>query len=276
MNTVFTAGVEIPVVGLGVWQIEKPVCAELVSRALHAGYRHVDTAAMYKNEAEVGEGLRHSGVPRGEVFVTTKIWKDDLDPNKLEAAAEAGLKRLGLDHVDLLLLHWPNPAFPLKATMEALARSKRRGLTRAIGVANFTADLLEQAVAFCPEALAVNQVEYHPFLSQAPVLEACRRLGLALTAYSPLAQGKVMHDATLEAVAHAHEVTPAQVAIRWLVQQEGVIAIPKSSHIQRAATNMDVFGFELTKDECERIDALARPDGRLINPPWAPQWDVAA
>jgi diketogulonate reductase-like aldo/keto reductase len=275
MNTVSTAGVEIPVVGLGVWQIEKDVCAELVSRSLHIGYRHVDTAAMYRNEAEVGEGIRHSGVPRREIFVTTKVWKDDIAEGRLEKAAEEGLKRLGLDHIDLLLIHWPNPAFPLAESLRALAEVKRRGIARAIGVSNFTAALLEEAVAKCPEPLAVNQVEYHPFLSQAPVLQACRRLGVAMTAYSPLAQGKVLHDDTILDIADAHQVSAAQVAVRWLVQQ-GVIAIPRSSHVDRAATNLDVFGFELTQDDMARISALARPNGRLINPGWSPRWDAAA
>jgi len=275
MNTVSTAGVEIPVVGLGVWQIDKEVCAELVARSLHAGYRHVDTAAMYRNEAEVGEGIRHSGVPRREIFVTTKIWKDDIAEGRLEAAAEAGLARLGLDHIDLLLIHWPNPTIPMAQSLRALAEVKRRGIARAIGVSNFTAALLEEAVALCPEPLAVNQVEYHPFLSQLPVLEACRRLGVAMTAYSPLAQGKVLHDDTILDIADAQQVSAAQVAVRWVVQQ-GVIAIPKSSNVARAATNLDVFGFELTEEEMARLSSLARPNGRLVNPGWAPRWDAAA
>jgi diketogulonate reductase-like aldo/keto reductase len=275
MNTVLTAGVEIPVVGLGVWQIEKDVCAALVARSLHVGYRHIDTAAMYRNEAEVGEGIRHSGVPRQDIFVTTKVWKDEIAEGRLEKSAEEGLKRLGLDHIDLLLIHWPNPAFPLAESLRALARVKRSGIARAIGVSNFTASLLEEAVATCPEPLAVNQVEYHPFLSQRPVLEACRRLGVAMTAYSPLAQGKVLHDQTILNIADAHKVSAAQVAVRWLVQQ-GVIAIPRSSHVERAATNMDVFGFELTQEDMARLSALARPNGRLIDPGWAPRWDIAA
>ena len=275
MNTVSTAGVEIPVVGLGVWQIERDVCAELVARSLHAGYRHVDTAAIYRNEAEVGEGVRHSGVARDEIFVTTKVWKDDVAEGRLEAAAEEALQRLGLDHIDLLLIHWPNPAVPLAETLRALAQVKRRGIARAIGVSNFTAALLEEAVNTCPEPLAVNQVEYHPFLSQLPVLQACRRLGVPMTAYSPLAQGKVLHDDTILDIADAQEVSAAQVAVRWLVQQ-GVIAIPKSNSVERAAANLDVFGFELTETEMARISGLARPNGRLVNPGWSPQWDAAA
>jgi diketogulonate reductase-like aldo/keto reductase len=275
MNTVSTAGVEIPVVGLGVWQIDKEVCAEVVARSLHAGYRHVDTAAVYRNETQVGEGIRHSGVPRHEIFVTTKIWKDDIADGRLQAAAEEGLERLGLDHIDLLLIHWPNPSVPLADSLHALAEVKRRGIARAIGVSNFASALLEEAVVLCPEPLAINQVEYHPFLSQTRVLETCRRLGVALTAYSPLAQGKVLHDDTILDIADAQQVSPAQVAVRWLVQQ-GAIAIPKSNNVERAAANLDVFGFQLTEGEMARISALARRNCRLVNPGWSPQWDVAA
>jgi diketogulonate reductase-like aldo/keto reductase len=182
---------------------------------------------------------------------------------------------LGLDHIDLLLIHWPNPSVPLADSLRALAEVKRRGIARAIGVSNFTAALLDEAVARCSEPLAVNQVEYHPFLSQVRVMETCRRLGVALTAYSPLAQGKVLHDDTILDIADAQQVSPAQVAVRWLVQQ-GVIAIPKSTQVDRAAANLDVFGFQLTEGEMARISALARRNGRLVNPGWAPRWDVAA
>jgi diketogulonate reductase-like aldo/keto reductase len=276
MNSVFVGGVDIPLIGLGVWQMPKDSCADLVARAVRTGYRHVDTAAIYGNEAEVGEGLRHSGVPREEIFVTTKIWMEEIADGRLQKAAEAGLARLGLDQVDLLLIHWPNPAVPLAESLKALAEVKRRGLTRAIGVSNFTVDLLDQAAAVCPEPLAVNQVEYHPYLSQKPVLDACRRLGMALTAYSPLAQGKVLHDPTIFQIAEAHQVTTSQVVLRWLIQQGDVIAIPKSANLERAATNLDIAGFELTTDEMAKIGGLARPDGRVINPKFAPKWDAAA
>ncbi len=276
MNTVSAGGVDIPRVGLGVWQVPNETCAQLVAGSIQAGYRHVDTAAMYRNEAEVGEGLRHSGVARGEVFVTTKVWRDDIGEGALQRAAEQSLERLGLDQVDLLLIHWPNAAIPLAQSMAALADVKRRGLARAIGVSNFTVALLEEASARCPEPLAVNQVEYHPYLSQAPVLDACRRLGVALTAYSPLAQGKVLHDPVIGEVARAHGVTAAQATIRWLIQQGEVIAIPKSGNADRAAANLEATGFALTASEMERISALAHPAGRLVSPAFAPRWDEAA
>ncbi len=273
MVTVSAAGVDIPVVGLGTYGLTGEAGAALISRALQTGYRHLDTASLYNNEQQVGEGLRHSGIARSEVFVTTKVWKDDLDFLPLRRSLEASLQRLGMDYVDLVLMHWPNPQVSLTESLASLAELKRRGLARAIGVSNFTVSLLEAAVAKTREPLATNQVEYHPFLSQKHVLAACRRLGVSLTAYSPLAQGRVHDDPTLSSIAAARGVTPAQVAIRWLVQQVGVIAIPKTASIERASTNLDVFGFELTEDEMTRITALARPDGRGGTPPWAPQWD---
>lgn len=273
MNTATVAGVDIPLVGLGVYQVARETCAELVARSIHAGYRHVDTAAMYGNEAQVGEGLRHSGVARDAVFVTTKVWFEDVREGQLQRAAEQSLQRLGLDRIDLLLIHWPNPEVPMAESMAALADVKRRGLARAIGVSNYTVALLEEAHARCPEPLATNQVEYHPYLSQAPVLDACRRLGIALTAYSPLAQGRVLHDPVIAKVADAHRVTPAQATVRWLIQQGDVVAIPKSGSVERAAVNLDVAGFELTAKEMARMSALADPRGRIVNPWHAPPWD---
>jgi diketogulonate reductase-like aldo/keto reductase len=275
MHSLSAAGVEIPAIGLGTWKLTGPACAPLVCAALQAGYRHVDTAAIYGNEREVGEGLRASGVPRGEVFVTTKIWRDHMAEDALLTAAEASLQRLGLDQVDLLLLHWPNDAFPLEGTMRALAQAKRRGLARAIGVSNFPVALLEQAVALSPEPLATNQVEYHPYLSQRRVLETVRRHGMALTAYSPLAEGRALRDPVIRGIAAAHGATPAQVAIAWLIGQPGVIAIPKTSSAERAAQNLKAAELRLSDEERARISALARPDGRQISPGGWVRWDPA-
>jgi len=275
MKRLSVAGVEIPVIGLGTWKVTGPACASLVAQALQAGYRHVDTAAIYGNEVEVGEGLRASGVPREEVFVTTKIWRDNVAEGDLELAAEASLQRLGLDRVDLMLIHWPNYDIPLPGQMRALARVKERGLARAIGVSNYPTALLEEAVALCPEPLAVNQVEYHPYLSQRRVLEAVRRHGMLLTAYSPLAEGNVLRDRTIAEIARAHGATAAQVAIAWLTRQEGVIAIPKTANPQRAAENLRASAVHLTDAEAARIAALARPNGRQISPAGWVRWDPA-
>jgi diketogulonate reductase-like aldo/keto reductase len=219
--------------------------------------------------------LRASRIPRREVFVTTKIWRDDLAEGQLERSAEASLKRLGLDHVDLLLVHWPNRTVPLAETMRALARTKERGLARAIGVSNFPSGLVEQAVALSPEPLATDQVEYHPYLSQKRVLAAVRKNGMALTAYSPLAEGDVLRDPTVAAIAEAHGATPAQVAIAWLIAQDRVVAIPKTASPQRALQNLKALELRLTEDERARIAGLAEPDGRRISVADWVDWDLA-
>lgn len=269
-------GAAIPALGFGTWQLSGDACTEAVGWALEAGYRHIDTASMYGNEEAVGAGMRASRLPRDQVFVTTKVWHDDLAPGDLERSAEASLRRLGLDAVDLLLIHWPNSGIPLRGTMEVLSRAKRQGLARHIGVANFTVALLEEAVALSGEPLVTNQCEYHPFLDQAPVLAACRRHGLSFTSYSPLGKAAALSEPLLRDIAAAHGKTPAQVVLRWHVQQPGVVAIPKSGNRQRMTENLGIFDFTLSDEEMRRISALARPDGRLISPGFAPDWDMAA
>ncbi len=268
MQTIATAGVEIPVIGFGTWRLKGDECRRLVEEALRLGYRHLDTAVLYENEAEVGEGLRASGVRRDEVFVTTKVWRDKLREDEVLRSVEGSLRRLGLDQVDLVLIHWPNAEIPLKETLRGLARAKREGMTRAIGVSNFNAALLDEAVGRSDEPIATNQVEYHPYLSQQTLLTAQRRHGVPLTAYSPLAHGKVTDDETLNAMAAEKGVTLGQLVLRWLVQQGDVIAIPKTANPERAAQNLDVFSFELTEDEMQAVSLLARPDGRVVNSDW--------
>lgn len=271
MKTVSTAGVEIPVVGLGVWKMNAQDCQRLIPEALDVGYRHIDTASIYGNEADVGIGLRAASVPRDQVFVTTKIWIDDVPD--MARAAEAALKRLQLDYVDLLLIHWPHPGNPLPRSIADLNAVKARGLTRAIGVSNFSSALFNEAQALSEATLATNQVEYHPYLSQKAVRQAARAAGSSVTAWSPLYRGAVSRDPVLQAIAADHGVTPAQVTLRWLIQQEGVIAIPKSSRRERLEENFDVFGFALSEAEMDRIFALARPDGRMGSPAFAGPWD---
>lgn len=266
-------GAAIPAIGLGTWAARGEACAQAVQWALEAGYRHLDTAAAYENEAAVGAGLRASGVPRGEIFVTTKVWYTDLAEGALQRSAEASLRRLGLDRVDLLLVHWPNPAIPLAETMRALCDAKRHGLTRHIGVSNFPTALLEEAVALADEPLVANQCEYHPRLDQAKVIAACRRHGLAFTSYCPIGRGEPLAERTVTEIAARHRRTPAQVVLRWHVQQPGVVAIPKSIHRDRIAENIAVFDFTLTDEEMAAISRLARTQGRMIEPAWAPRWD---
>lgn len=276
MHSVQANGAAVPALGLGTWKLTGDVCRRLVAAALEAGYRHVDTAQAYGNEAEVGEAIANAPVARDDVFLTTKVWTDRFTPGDLERSAEESLKKLRVDAVDLLLLHWPNPEVPLKDTLDSLARVKRDGRARHVGVSNFTTGLIEEATALCPEPLAVNQVEYHPYLGQKPVLEALRARGMALTAYSPIAQGKVVGDPVLKRIGERHGRDETRVALRWLVQQEGVIAIPRTSKEERVRANLSVFDFALTDDEMAEIHGLARPEGRLVDPGWAPAWDVAA
>ncbi len=273
MHIVESNGARIPALGLGTWDIRGETCVEIVAEGLKLGYRHVDTAAAYENEVQVGEGMRASGVAREDIFLTTKVWHDRLRSGDLEKSAEESIARLGVDYLDLLLVHWPNPAVPVRETMEAISRVKRDGLTRNIGISNFTVALVEEAVAASPEPIVTNQIEYHPYLDQAKVMEACRRHGISVTAYCPIARGKVVGDPVIEEIAARHGKTPVQVTLRWLVQQPDVIAIPRTSSKVRLAENLDIDGFTLSVAEMQAIAGLSHPQGRLVRAAWAPNWD---
>ena len=257
-------GARIPLIGLGTWDLRGRVCARVVEQALRLGYRHVDTAEMYDNEREVGEGLRASGVKRNEVFVTTKIWPSHFAPRELERAARDCLVRLRLSEVDLMLLHWPNPQIPRSETLGALDKVKRDGLARHIGVSNFTVPLLEQALQISSEPLVGNQFECHPFLDQSKLIAACRQHGVAIVAYSPIAQGRVRGDEILTAIGAVHKKTAAQVSLRFLVQQD-IVVIPRTSRVERLSENAAIFDFTLSAREMADIAGLARRDGRLVN-----------
>lgn len=267
-------GARIPLLGLGTWDLRGRACARIVEQALRLGYRHIDTAEMYDNEREVGEGLRGSGVKRSEVLVTTKIWPSHFAPRELERAAKDCVVRLRLTEVDLLLLHWPNPQVPLSETLGALCKMKQMGLARHIGVSNFTVAMIEEAVRLSSEPLVCNQVEMHPFLDQSKVVEVCRRHGMALVAYSPIARGGVKSDALLARIGKGHGKTAAQVSLRFLVQQ-GIVVIPRTSKVERLAENQAIFDFELTAEEMSAIGALARRDGRIVDYAYSgsPKWD---
>jgi diketogulonate reductase-like aldo/keto reductase len=269
-------GARIPAIGLGTWQLRGEEASQAVQWGLEAGYRHVDTAVVYENEEAVGDGLKSAGLPRDEVFVTTKVWWTDIASGALERSVEGSLKRLGLDQVDLVLIHWPNLEIPLKESMPALAQVKRRGLSRHIGVSNFSAKFLDEAVPLCPEPLVANQCEYHPYLNQDRVRAACARHGLAFTSYTPLGKGELLADPVIRDVAAAHGKTPAQIVLRWHVQQDRTVAIPKSANRTRIAENLACFEFSLTDDEMRRISGLAKPEGRMVLPSWAPPLDEVA
>jgi 2,5-diketo-D-gluconate reductase B len=265
-------GAVIPAIGLGTWELRGRACARLVEQALRLGYRHIDTAQIYENEREVGDGLRASGVKRDDVFVTTKVWTTHFAPHDLERSTKESLSRLHLTAVDLLLLHWPNPRVPLAETLGALAHVKQLGLARHIGLSNFTVALIEEAVAACPEPLVCDQVEFHPYLDQTKVREACARNGMALVAYSPVAKGRIKSDQALVAIGQAHGKTAAQVCLRWLVQQN-VSAIPRTSRVERLSENINIFDFELSSDEMAQISGMGSAKGRLTDFGFAPKWD---
>jgi 2,5-diketo-D-gluconate reductase B len=267
-------GARIPLLGLGTWELRGRACTRVVEQALRLGYRHVDTAEMYDNEREVGEGLRASGIKRDEVFVTTKIWPSHFAPRELERAARDCLVRLRLSEVDLLLLHWPNPQIPLAETLGALAKVKRDGLARHIGVSNFTVALIAEAVRLTSEPLVCNQIECHPFLDQSKVIAACRRQQLAVVAYSPIARGRAGDNEVLARIGAAHGKSAAQISLRFLVQQE-IAVIPRTNKVERLGENAAIFDFTLSKEEMAEIAALAHPGGRVVDFAFSgrPQWD---
>ncbi len=258
-------GATIPAVGFGTSPLTGGVSTDAVLAALHAGYRHIDTARKYGTEAEVGEAMRASGVPREDIFLTTKVSHEYLRAGDFARSVDQSLAALKVDYVDLLMVHWPNPAIALSETMPALARAKRQGLARHIGVANFNIVLLDEAIVRCPEPLVALQAEYHPYLDQTRLLNAARERGLVYVAYCPLGRGRLFDDPVLAEIAEARGRTIAQVALRWLLQQD-VASIPFSSNPQRIAENYRVFDFELSDDEMKRIATLKRAGGRIANP----------
>ena len=268
------ADLAMPALGFGTFPLKDEACAQAVAMALDVGYRHLDTAQIYRNEDAVGEGLRASGVPRDEVFVTTKVWWDSLRDGVLQRRAEESLERLGLEQLDLLLIHWPNPETPLAETMRALAEVRRRGLARHIGVSNFPSALLRAAAAACDEPIHAMQIEHHPFLAQRAIAAAAHALDIRLVAYSPLAQGLVNDDPTLGRIAAETGRTAAQVALRWLTQR-GWAAVPKTTNEGRARANLASLDFELSPDQLAAIEALTARGVRTINHPFAPAWDAA-
>jgi 2,5-diketo-D-gluconate reductase B len=266
-------GARIPVAGLGTWALRGATAKQMVQDALALGIRHIDTARMYDNERDVGAGIRASRVPRSEVFLTTKLLPGELRASDARRAAEDSLANLDVGYIDLLLIHWPNPAVPVAETLGVFVELKRRGAIKHIGVSNFTLAMVDEAVAVCEEPIVTNQVEFHPYLDQTKMLAACRRYGMSLTAYSPLAQGAVAHDPAIKEIAARHGKTAGQVALRWLVQHDGVTVIPRSSKKERLVENASLFDFALTDAEMKRVSSLAKEDGRMTSGKYAPAWD---
>jgi len=270
--TLSAHGASIPAIGFGTSSLSD--CGEIVANALKLGYRHIDTAWKYGSERGVGEGMRASGVPRGDIFLCTKVSHEYLRAADFARSVDESLASLGVDYVDLLLVHWPNAEIPLKETMGALAKAKRDGLAHHVGVANFYIALLDAAIALCPEPLVNLQGECHPYIDTTKIVEACRQRGIVFTGYCPLARGRLFGDPVLAEIAKRNGRTIAQVALRWIVQRGNIVPIPRSSNPARMAENLDVFSFSLNEDEMKRIGALKRPNGRIADPAGrAPKWD---
>ena len=273
MQFVEAHGARIPQIGLGTMTLKGDVCVQAVKSALQVGYRHLDTAWFYGNEKEVGEGLRQSGMKRDDVFLCTKVRETHLEPDKFRQSLEESVKNLQLPTVDLLLVHWNNKDIPFKTSIGALCKAKKDGFAKHVGVANFTTTMLDEAWAVTSEPLVCNQVEMHPFINQDKVVAACKKHGMALVAYCPIARGKVPGADVLERIGKAHHKTAAQVSLRYLVQR-GVAAIPRTSNPGHMKANLDVYDFELSAAEIAELKALNANNMRVVNPPHAPQWDT--
>ncbi|WP_319414176.1 aldo/keto reductase [uncultured Cohaesibacter sp.] len=275
MHNVNANGAAIPSLGFGTYRMNDAEVMEVLPEAIKLGFRHIDTAQVYNNEAAVGVAIKASGVARDEIFLTTKVWVTKFDPADFIPSVEESLKKLDVEYVDLLLLHWPHGSdVPMETQIEELNKTAERGMTRHIGVSNYTVSQMQKAVSLSKAPIVTNQVEYHPYLSQAPVLDACEQLDMSITSYFGMADGLVPKDERLAEIGAAHGKTAAQVALRWLVQQPRVIALSKTAQLSRLPENFGIFDFELTEAEMQAIHAMAKPDGRIVSPSGlAPEWD---
>jgi len=264
-------GVEVPEIGLGTYRLYGRECKNTVLNALEVGYRHIDSAQMYKNEKEVGDAIHSSGVAREDIFLTTKIWHTNLEYDDVIQSVEESLKALRTPYVDSLLIHWPNDRVSLQQTFEAMLLLSDHGKAKQIGISNFPLHLTREVVEELRIPIFTNQVEFHPFLDQIDLLDYTYDNDFLITAYSPLAQGKVFEDETLKEIAGEYGKSPGQVALRWLIEQENVIAIPKASSTEHLKENLDIYDFELSDEHFERIDEIEKRD-RLVNPTFAPDW----
>jgi len=276
MNTQYVAanGALIPSLGFGTYGMKGRALSAIIPAALKAGFRHIDTAQVYANEADVGLGIAQSGLSRSDIFITTKVWNGNYAPESMGRSVDDSLRKLRTDHVDLLLLHWPSDAIPLEEQIGALNDIVRAGKAKHIGVSNYNRALLARATALSAVPLVTNQFEYHPYLEQSKVVAATRRAGLAVTAYCAMAVGRVFDDATLKQIAARHGRTVSQVVLRWLIQQGDTIALSRTSNPDRLAENAGIYEFELPSQDMAAIFALAQPGSRIVDPRGlAPAWD---
>jgi 2,5-diketo-D-gluconate reductase B len=272
MEQLHTQGISLPRLGLGTFRMQGDACRAAVESALALGYRHIDTAEMYGNEEAIGAAIAASGITRKDLHVTTKVWNDNLAPDAIRRAFDASLKKLRLDQVDLYLVHWPAPNMNLPAMFETLMKLKQEGRTRAIGVANFNVSLLKKVVEEIKAPIACNQVEYHVMLDQTVLRKYLTTKSIPLVAYCPLAQGRAASNETLVAIGKKHGASAAQVALKWLLDQEGVAAIPKASRIESQRANLEALNIGLDDEDRQAIANLPK-DRRCVSPGFAPVWD---
>jgi len=272
MDYLQTQGIRLPRLGLGTYRMQGDVCRAAVESALGLGYRHIDTAEMYGNEDAIGAAIANSSVARDDLHVTTKVWNENLAPDAMRKAFDTSLKKLRLDHVDLYLVHWPAKTMNLPAMFETLMKLKQEGRTRAIGVANFNIALLKTVVEEIKAPIACNQVEYHVMLDQTPLRKYLATKSIPLVAYCPLAQGRAASDETLARIGRKHGASAAQVALKWLLDQDGVAAIPKASRAESQRANLDALNVTLDEEDRRVIAGLPK-DKRCVNPGFAPGWD---
>jgi len=276
MHTVAANGAKIPAIGFGTYGMDRRDMLRMIPAALKGGFRHIDTAQIYSNEEEVGKCIGASGIPRSNIFVTTKVWIANYPKNRFGASVDESLGKLRSDYIDLLLLHWPHDSVPLAEQIGLLNETVRAGKVRHIGVSNFNRRLLDEAVGLSAVPLVTNQFEYHPYLNQSQLIAATRKAGLAVTAYCAMAIGRVLADPTMAEIAESHGRTIPQVVLRWFVQQDDVVALSRTTNPDRVVENLTVFDFELGEDEMAAIQTLAVPDGRIVNPlGLAPDWDAS-
>lgn len=276
MKNIKIGAAVLPALGFGTYKLYGKDAASAVDLTLNSGYTHIDTAQIYENESDVGDGIKKSGVARDKIFLTTKVWRNHFADGTVAQSVDESLQKLKTDYVDLLLVHWPFPEKPVAKMVEDIMKVQERGKAKHIGVSNFTVAQMEEALKVSGGGIICNQVEYHPYLSQKPVLDFVRGHNMTLTAYSPIARGDVLKDKKLQEIGLKYGKNAGQVTLRWHMQQDNVAAIPKSGTPENIKNNINIFDFELSEDDMKAIHALARPDGRQIDPDWGPEWDQAA
>jgi 2,5-diketo-D-gluconate reductase B len=274
MKMVAANGAEIPALGFGTYGMSREAMVRIIPAALSAGFRHIDTAQIYRNEEEVGACVQASGLNRADVFLTTKVWVANYARAAFAVSVDDSLRKLRTDYIDLLLLHWPNPQVPLREQVAGLNEAVKAGKVRHIGVSNFNRRLLTEAVRLSKAPILTNQFEYHPYLNQRLLIDECRRLGVSVTAYCGMAVGQVFEDPVLLGIANRRAKTVAQIVLRWLIQQDGVVALSRTTSAARIPANLDLSGFELGAGEMRAISRLAKNDSRIVSPPGlSPAWD---